>query len=251
MNILERSLIEKTGYDHGWENVRDSTEQCVILYSARHPAEASVVKAGDAWQVSFPLGLAVRELEAVLPEIAVKQGAFTVFHEKTLGVLLRRAAELAMSLPNITLLQYEKAIQAEDNPTIDATEALRMTKQRIGQNLFRQALMDYWGGACALSGIALPAILRASHIKPWAICDSDTERLDVFNGLLLCAHYDALFDAGLISFTNEGAILLSNRLDYAIATQLALNQNSGAKLRWISLHHRCYLTYHRDCIFHP
>ena len=39
-------------------------------------------------------------------------------------------------------------------------------------------------------------MLRASHSVPWAACASDAERLDVHNGLLLAAHWDAAFDAG-------------------------------------------------------
>ena len=68
------------------------------------------------------------------------------------------------------------------------TEAERLTVQRIGQNLFRAALMDYWSDAC---------LLRASYIRPWAARDSDAERLD------------AAFDAGLIVFINDGTLLAS------------------------------------------
>ena len=34
---------------------------------------------------------------------------------------------------------------------------------------------------CAVTGVAEPRLLRASHIKPWAKCDTDAERLDVFD----------------------------------------------------------------------
>ncbi len=40
MNPLERSLIEKAGYANGWENVRESTPEHVVMFSARHKAEA-------------------------------------------------------------------------------------------------------------------------------------------------------------------------------------------------------------------
>ena len=70
--------------------------------------------------------------------------------------------------------------------------------------------MSYWGGCCAVTGVAEPRLLRASHIKPWAKCDTDAERLDVYNGLLLAAHLDAAFDAGLISFDDDGAIIFSS-----------------------------------------
>lgn len=75
--------------------------------------------------------------------------------------------------------------------------------QRIGQDVFRDALMDYWGGRCPLTGIADRALLRASHIVPWAEC-SDERRLDVHNGLLLSALWDAAFDQGLVSFADDG-----------------------------------------------
>ncbi len=83
-----------------------------------------------------------------------------------------------------------------------------MVRQRVGQQTFRQAMLDYWGGACAVTGLALPQALRASHAKPWAECVSDAERLDVFNGFLLSANLDALFDQFLISFTDDGELLM-------------------------------------------
>lgn len=58
------------------------------------------------------------------------------------------------------------------------TEAERLVVQRVGQNLFRQALLDFWHGQCAVTGLAVPELLRASHIKPWAQCATDNERLE-------------------------------------------------------------------------
>ena len=77
-----------------------------------------------------------------------------------------------------------------------------------GQDIFRAGLMDYWDARCPISGITDPALLRASHIVPWAEC-SDAQRLDVHNGLLLSALWDAAFDTGLVSFTNDGTVLVS------------------------------------------
>jgi putative restriction endonuclease len=69
----------------------------------------------------------------------------------------------------------------------------------------------YWGSRCPLTGITESALLRASHIVPWAECD-DERRLDVHNGLLLSALCDAAFDKGLVSFADDGTVLLSSRL---------------------------------------
>jgi predicted restriction endonuclease len=86
-----------------------------------------------------------------------------------------------------------------------------MVIQRIGQDVFREALIDYWGGRCPISGIADLALLRASHIVPWTDC-TDAQRLDVHNGLLLSALWDAAFDRGLVSFADDGAVLVSPQL---------------------------------------
>ena len=48
----------------------------------------------------------------------------------------------------------------------------------------------------------LPALLLASHIIPWTACETDAERLNPDNGLILSALWDAAFDKGLVSFTD-------------------------------------------------
>src|ERR1019366_8583612 len=113
---------------------------------------------------------------------------------------LERVYKLGVSLPDVPLKAFEKAT-AELPRT---TEAERLTVERIGQNLFRQALIEYWSGRCPLTGITDPALLRASHIVPWAECETDALRLDVHNGFLLSSLWDAVFDAGLVSFTGDG-----------------------------------------------
>ena len=121
--------------------------------------------------------------------------------------LVREMWRLARALPLAPLREFEK--QTRGLPR--ATEAERLVVQRVGQDVFRAALMDYWGGRCAVTGCAEPLLLRASHIKPWALCATDAERLDVKNGLLLAAHLDAAFDCGLIDFDAAGQIRFAER----------------------------------------
>jgi putative restriction endonuclease len=252
MNPLERSLIEKAGYANGWENVRESTAERVIMFSARHKAEVEVSSAGDgtaAWGVQFPTGPPVTELARSFAVIDSLTGSFQANGEAALGRLLRRAAELAMSLPNHAADLYAEEVAKIEAEPPTTTEALRMTKQRIGQNLFRQALMDYWGGACAVTGLHLSELLRASHAKPWADCVTDGERLDVFNGFLLSAQLDALFDCGLITFDDTGALQPSPRLDPFHRLLLGLVDETQLHLRWISPDHLPYLAWHREHVF--
>jgi hypothetical protein len=125
------------------------------------------------------------------------------------------------------------------------TEREAITKARLGQGKFRDALLETWGG-CSVSGVVLPSILRASHIKPWRT-STNAERLDPYNGLLLLPQYDALFDSGLITFSMEGSILLSKALGVVPPSLLGIE--SKGRLRYVHEAHKPYLQYHRLHVF--
>lgn len=127
------------------------------------------------------------------------------------------------------------------------TEAERLVVQRVGQGLFRGALMDYWQGKCCVTGLDVPELLRASHIRPWAKCENDEQRLDVFNGLLLAPHLDALFDGGWISFQDDGQIISSPKLTPVNKAQLAYVEHW--RISQTGKAHCPYLAFHRERIF--
>jgi predicted restriction endonuclease len=102
--------------------------------------------------------------------------------------------------------------------------------------------MDYWGGRCPLTGISEPALLRASHIVPWSDCD-DAQRLDVHNGLLLSALWDAAFDQGLVSFADDGTPRASPKLGEVART--ALGVDVVPPIRGLRHAHRANLSLHR------
>ncbi len=81
--------------------------------------------------------------------------------------------------------------------------------------------MIYWNATCPLTGVNDVALLRASHIVPWVDCESDGERLNVYNGPLLSSLWDAAFDAGLLSFDDSRSAIPS----------LALGDKAKADLR--------------------
>jgi putative restriction endonuclease len=199
------------------------------------------------WRVTFPKGPPTTVLARSLPEPQADADIFQATDEASLGRLLRRAAELAMSLPSQAAERFAAEIAKLDANPPSTTEVLALVKQRRGQDLFREALMDYWGGACAVTGIALPELLRASHAKPWAKCDTDQERLNVFNVFLLCAHLDALFDRGLMTFEEDGTAVFSPRLDVSMLQALKLDH--PLRLRWIADDHMLFLTRHKDHVF--
>lgn len=128
---------------------------------------------------------------------------------------------------------------------LTTTEREALVQARIGQGPFRVALLQYWG-TCAVSGVSEPAVLRASHIKPWRDA-SNPERLDPANGLLLAAHLDALFDAGLITFDGAGQIRISLLL--AAEDMLQLGVTSTMRLRHLVVEREAFMAYHRDFVF--
>jgi predicted restriction endonuclease len=152
---------------------------------------------------------------------------------------------LARTLPREPLRMFE----AQMASGLGTTEVKRLVAQRVGQDIFRDALMEYWDGRCAVTGVAEPRLLRASHIKPWARCESDAERLDVHNGLLLAAHLDAAFDAGLISFADDGAILVSPL--FQPADRAALGIGEALRLSRMNPGHREKLAWHRQYLLQP
>jgi predicted restriction endonuclease len=108
--------------------------------------------------------------------------------------------------------------------------------------------MEYWGGRCAVTGLDVGELLRASHIKPWARCESDAERLDVYNGLLLAPHLDALFDRGLITFSDEGNLTCSSQLSEHQWGLVGVG-NVERCVRSLTDEHRKYLRWHRSEVF--
>ena len=98
-----------------------------------------------------------------------------------------------------------------------------------------------------VSTISLPELLRASHIKPWAECANDSERLNVYNGFLLSANLDALFDSGLISFDNTGKIIISKTIPESEYKIIGINKDT--RLRWIDEKHFPFLAWHRERVF--
>ncbi|MBD3738725.1 MAG: DUF3427 domain-containing protein [Pseudomonas balearica] len=136
-------------------------------------------------------------------------------------------------------VDFEAATDAEDPVT--ETETVRAA--RLGQSKFRRELMDRWDRRCAVTDLPLPELLRASHIKPWRH-STPQERLDPDNGLLLAVHLDGLFDRGLVSFDDNGAIVFSPMLSEELKRALGLDVVKP--IRNLTAGNRAYLAVHRE-----
>jgi putative restriction endonuclease len=214
LSPIERIRLDKAAVDEGFGLRRPGDGDWLVYEGLGTPAIIRMTRREGVYVVAVNHMGAAADLaerwegwsQTTTTELPVGFAAFCVGDTAPLHQLVGEIRRLARALPDEPLRIFETHIR----PLPRTTEAERLVVQRIGQNIFRDAVMIYWGGQCAVTGVRDPRLLRASHIKPWAVCETDAERLDVYNGLLLSAHLDAAFDAGLISFTNRGGVLFSN-----------------------------------------
>lgn len=241
--FVVREEAHKAAYENGFRIDLGTRDGWIGYRSATARGEIWIARVADRGNWLLSISHAGVAAELGMPTTAAITGpgfaTFAFAHLHELYGTLERVYKLGVSLPDVPLKAFEKA--TFNLPR--TTEAERLRVERIGQNIFRQALLEYWSGRCPLTGITDPALLRASHIVPWAECETDALRLDVHNGLLLSALWDAAFDAGLISFADDGTVLRSPALTVESVT--ALNLDSAAPLAPLTdLHHK-HLARHR------
>ncbi|MBY5538712.1 HNH endonuclease [Rhizobium leguminosarum] len=153
-------------------------------------------------------------------------------------------ADLSNFLDVLTGTPLPPPTPAEETQQIDPKTETEVTRAaRLGQQKFRQALLDRYKGRCVLTGINMPEVLRASHIKPWKDAEGH-ERLDPDNGLLLAVQVDVLFDQALISFDDEGRLLASPRLSDEILRSFGLTRLMRLNAP-LTAGNRSYLELHR------
>ena len=129
---------------------------------------------------------------------------------------------------------------------IPKTEKEQLISARIGQGNYRNKLINLWK-KCAVSECKMTDVLIASHIKPWRK-STNIEKLDPYNGLLLLPNYDKLFDKGLISFEDNGKIIISPLIKEEEYKILGISPND--KLFKVYPKNKPYLEEHRRIVFH-
>lgn len=136
-------------------------------------------------------------------------------------------------------------------PLSSLTDKSRVTRERV---FFKKAVLSAYDDKCYISGCTLPQMLIASHIKPYAKCRSEEERVSPDNGICLNTFYDKAFDSGLITITPSMVIHVS--------PLARCRENDEFSRKWLlSLEgrvlpipprfppRRVFLEYHNDIIF--
>jgi len=238
--------LEKVALDNGFDHQLARDGDWLGFTSTQAPLRLWLSTFGDAvfiaafsqLHVARALGEHGTPMAAPLPPGAA--AGRTVTDIPALHRLVRRAFQLSKTLPDELLHIFEKQTAALPR----TTEVERLVVQRVGQDVFREGLIDYWEGRCAITGMGVVELLRASHIKPWAACDLDAERLDVFNGLLLAPHLDAAFDRRLITVGDDGVVSVSPRL--VAEDRAILGLGAPLRIKTLAAAHRPYLAWHRE-----
>ncbi|GAA4445747.1 hypothetical protein GCM10023189_00030 [Nibrella saemangeumensis] len=121
---------------------------------------------------------------------------------------------------------------------------------RLGQSKFRMGVLKNFGYKCALSGITEQSLLTASHVIPWS--HRKEFRGDISNGICLYDEYDALFDKGFISFTDDLEVIITSdtsAMSRPLAEKLRIISRRQLSQPLIKLFGKKYLEYHRKNIF--
>lgn len=249
LNPIAITRLEKAARDNGYDlkgtNDSDwlqffSSHTSLRVWLTENDPDNYVAAFSDS-NIKNGLSLFASPVDVPLPPNAAI--AFSSENLNHLYQILKRAFQLSRSLPDSPLVVFQE--KTKNLPEV--TEVDRLVKQRIGQDIFRDSLLEYWDGKCALTGLSIKTLLRASHIKPWASCTENHERLSVYNGILLSPNFDAAFDSGLISFQDDGELIVSNQL--SDVDQELLGFKFGARILGFEAGHKPFLQWHRDQLF--
>jgi putative restriction endonuclease len=209
--------------------------------------------------------LATKEhLTRLAPLLPARHSPLRAGGERNPGIYLAEVpADLAAALRDLLAGQLQRieeavAVQTADQLIESALEeqiwqrsdlAPREKRQlisaRLGNGSFRDSVERVERG-CRVTGVLDRRHLRASHIKPWRLCD-DRERLDGFNGLLLAPHIEHLFARGHISFADEGQLLISRHLNPSVIRAWGLDRIQRSQP--FRPEQVVYLHFHREHLF--
>src|SRR5690554_2237726 len=137
--------IRSLAYGVGWEIDPQILEDGrLLLSSALHNHVCYVRAYGDKqFVLSFDSHLLITELETRFKDFV----NHPLGNKDLIREILKEASKLACALPDSPVLEFEKSMK---DITVDETIAIREIEQRVGQDIFRKHLLQYWEGRCAL-----------------------------------------------------------------------------------------------------
>jgi putative restriction endonuclease len=205
----------------------------------------------DVAYVDIPTPLPVDDLIDLFPLLQSEGGPLQVDGRGKMGYLFEVTPKAALEILNRLdkTIDIDSVINAgqTSNAGHVSTTVARSVNARVGQDKFRDDLMTLWGGRCGLTGVDHKELLIASHTKPWRL-SNDKERTDKNNGFLFESRIDKLFDAGLISFDDDGLILFSPHLSESNVLALQIKKDQRIRME-LNDSQKEYLKFHREQLF--
>lgn len=120
---------------------------------------------------------------------------------------LSSLAEKMLDLPIFDIIE-----PVYNGPARKPKKTYSEISDKQARKFFRKAVIAAYEGRCCITGMEIPQMLIASHIKPYALSDKQTERANPANGLLLNAFYDRAFDQGLMTVLPDLTIKISEQV---------------------------------------
>lgn len=219
--IFSNHSGESHGYQDGWEGqfyhyTASGQSGDQDIESKRHNGLVLHHSENNA-QINLFIGSTSSYYEYVANLILVDYAYFETHDKDSKNRLaVRFTFERQGAAPSQTLSRPPKPYKKPD-----VTSRTGLVTTRVGQGYYRQSILQKFNSVCAVLGVGPMEILIASHIVPWRESNDD-ERLDVNNGILLSPHFDALFDRHLISFGEDGKILLGSHVSEEVRKQYGL-----------------------------
>lgn len=278
--ILWTPQIDKSGMvPHSWRRMQELERGDLVFHYSRgyivavsllreacrtgrvpgHPDAAFVAETAYR-ELEFPV-LVKDHFKAIQPYLPVKYSAFQEDANGNSGYLYPCNEELAIRLLelisslNVFMVedeQLELAIEVvkrtKHNPLLTLIAEMELeikTKMRLGREQFEKSLQPLWADECALCGFALEEALTTTYAKPWKD-STDAERLDPYNGILLCANHAALFKSGLIAFTGAGSLRVASRIPETDYAKYGLGKYAKVA---VAPEHASYFRWHKRNIF--
>ena len=139
----------------------------------------------------------------------------------------------------------------EDDAKILFGEDLTSTRRkrdgylhRLYKNQLKEESFELFGKTkCMLEQLSYP-VLIASHIKPFILAN-ENEAYDPNNGLLLSRTIDSLFDLKYITFSDDGKIIFTDRVEDDV---VSFWKDYRLDSRVLTEERLKYLAYHREMV---
>jgi putative restriction endonuclease len=215
----------------------------------------------EAWKKDgYKINVRLEELTTKIDTCNFKEEFSRLFNERCTPTLLNvnmsfneiymaampdvAGAYLLNLLGDITINVYDATQNtlSDKKKKVTTRERDVIVSARIGQGKFRSDVLNLWDNKCPVTEVDMPELLIASHIVPWVLADNDG-KVDVYNGLPLSPAIDKLFDRGYVSFSDEGFLLKSDKLQSETLARLGIDQDK--KINGLTEEHKYYLQKHR------